>query len=560
MGFLSDGGSQKTTSTPWKPQIPYLESGFAQAQSNLNTPAQYYQGSTYTPFAPQTELGMDMVTQRAINGSPVNAAANNYAINTLNGSNMPDQNQLFGAINNLQNTQVNAPSIQGQNIGFSSVNPSSVSAPQVNSSNVNASNVSASTINPSSVDFSSVSSQSVNPNSVDYNSLPGVRDVSASGQGFDQLGNTASGSMMGGNPFLDQMFQSASESVTNRFNDTVMPGINATFGGAGRTGSGIHGATMGRASDELGTDLRHMAADIYGQDYAQERGYMNQAANTLANANLQSQGMNQGVDAQGRQLAGQFGLANQSTNLQGQLANQDSSLRAGLANQSAGIQTGLANQDAGLRAGMANQSSALQAGLANQSAGIQTGLANQDASLRAGLANQGASLNASLANQDAGLRAGMANQSAGIQTGQLNQANSFNTQAANAANSLQAQGMGLDANIAGTGMMGNLYGQGLSNQNYALSQAGNLAAQDYADAQALMGVGGMVEGKANQILGDDMNRYNFYQNAPDVNLQNYIAAISGQYGGTTKQSAKLSPLQTVGQIVDIGSSIASFGG
>lgn len=83
---------------------------------------------------------------------------------------------------------------------------------------------------------------------------------------------------------------------------------------------------------------------------------------------------------------------------------------------------------------------------------------------------------------------------------------------------------------------GGNYQQERDRQMQTMGAAPMLAATDYQDLDRLMGVGQVVEGKAGEALSDNMNRFNFYQNRPEQNLQNYIAAIQGNYGGTTATS------------------------
>lgn len=63
--------------------------------------------------------------------------------------------------------------------------------------------------------------------------------------------------------------------------------------------------------------------------------------------------------------------------------------------------------------------------------------------------------------------------------------------------------------------------------------APSLAAQDYIDLQALQGVGGQVEDLTSRLMEDQAARWDFSQNAPQVNLDNYIARITGGYPGGT---------------------------
>lgn len=75
----SGGGNQTTSTEPPSYQLPYLQHGVNQAQQLYN------RGANVVPFAPQTEAAIQGTTQRALAGSPVTQAAQNYATNTLQG-------------------------------------------------------------------------------------------------------------------------------------------------------------------------------------------------------------------------------------------------------------------------------------------------------------------------------------------------------------------------------------------------------------------------------------------------------------------------------------------
>jgi hypothetical protein len=73
------GGNQTTRVEPPSYQLPYLQAGLGQASQLYN------QGRSVVPFAPQTEAAIQGTTQRALQGSPVTSAAQNYATQSLNG-------------------------------------------------------------------------------------------------------------------------------------------------------------------------------------------------------------------------------------------------------------------------------------------------------------------------------------------------------------------------------------------------------------------------------------------------------------------------------------------
>lgn len=87
----------KTDTSPWAPQQPYLQQGYAQALHNYqyNQP-QFYPGSTVVPFSGQTEQALTGMEGLATQGNPVNAAALGNIQQTLNGDFLdPTTNPAF---------------------------------------------------------------------------------------------------------------------------------------------------------------------------------------------------------------------------------------------------------------------------------------------------------------------------------------------------------------------------------------------------------------------------------------------------------------------------------
>ena len=136
--------------------------------------------------------------------------------------------------------------------------------------------------------------------------------------------------------------------------------------------------------------------------------------------------------------------------------------------------------------------------------------------------------------------------------------------------------IGSKASLAGrygSGVMGNLqdrasgqYAQALTNtagqlayQNYAdernkqqqaIGMAPQLAMTDYQDINQLLQAGQLREGYQGQQLGADIQRFNFLQNQPQQNLQNYMSLVYGnplgRVGSTTASGvADTSTLQKV---------------
>lgn len=104
------------------------------------------------------------------------------------------------------------------------------------------------------------------------------------------------------NPYLKQTYDAAASDMTRNFQTGAMPSINSTFSQAGRYGSGAHQNAVGDAQRTLGSNLSSLGAQIYGQNYGQERQNMMAAmsgAPNLAQADYMDAGMLMGAgDAQ----------------------------------------------------------------------------------------------------------------------------------------------------------------------------------------------------------------------------------------------------------------------
>jgi hypothetical protein len=74
-------------------------------------------------------------------------------------------------------------------------------------------------------------------------------------------------------------------------------------------------------------------------------------------------------------------------------------------------------------------------------------------------------------------------------------------------------------------------------QMASISGAPEMAGADYADIQRLLTTGQAQEGYQQMALQDAINRYNYQQNLPAMQLQQYLSAAYGSpMGGITTQS------------------------
>jgi hypothetical protein len=107
--------------------------------------------------------------------------------------------------------------------------------------------------------------------------------------GIQGLTNTASGAFLNSNPYLDQMFGQAASNVSDQWKNTVLPGLNASFAGAGGENSAVQQQIAMDSAGELGDILSGLATNIYGGNYAAERGFMENAAGQLGDLYGQGQ-------------------------------------------------------------------------------------------------------------------------------------------------------------------------------------------------------------------------------------------------------------------------------
>ncbi len=96
MSFLSNlfGGNrtvtQATSSAPWKPQQPYLQQIFGEAQRLYEDEGpEYFPGTSVVPFSPQTEQALGMTEQMALQGSPLEQAGMDAMLATARGDFLP---------------------------------------------------------------------------------------------------------------------------------------------------------------------------------------------------------------------------------------------------------------------------------------------------------------------------------------------------------------------------------------------------------------------------------------------------------------------------------------
>ncbi len=410
---MGGGGSQTTTTEtePWVGQQPYLTDLFQQGQSLFDQGGrQYFPGSTVAPFAPQSQMAFDMMTNRALMGDPTQTAFGNMLGQQLGQSNF-DPSAIFDPAQAATGGLGSAAQM------FDAAGMGAAGMGQPNQMVGDAADALG-----GMTGFGSLGEAR------QYAGNPLSSALPASEQEFIR---SASGQYLGSNPYLDAMFDTAAGRAGEAFNEQVMPGIAAQFGGAGRTGSGIHQQMGENAARQFGRDLQGMAADIYAPAYESERD---------------------------RMLTGAAG-------------------------------------------GTGAFSALNQADLGRLGLGSNLYLGER------GLGQQGANMLGNL----------------GLGQGQLG---------LGGINALTGAGQGMAGlGQTGLGALGDLYGQIGQNQFRAGALAPTFRDMQYGDMDRLLGVGGAMEDQSQRLIEDAFNRFNFGQNQPYQNLQDYANIIYGLPGG-----------------------------
>lgn len=101
------------------------------------------------------------------------------------------------------------------------------------------------------------------------------------GTSAQTLANEANGAYLNSNPNLASMYNAAADAVTRQYQNATAPQTASAFEAAGRTNSGAAQQAQSVNQQNLGDTLGNLAANIYGTDYANERGLQNSAATSL---------------------------------------------------------------------------------------------------------------------------------------------------------------------------------------------------------------------------------------------------------------------------------------
>lgn len=266
MGSKSD---QTTTSeaAPWGGQQPYLQDIFRESQNQYyGGGPQYYPGQTVAPFSPQTQMGMDMTTQRAMGGDPSMQAYGNYLTNTMGQQNVDPRQiqQMFGQLGQ------NAQQIAG--VGRDMTMPQ-------------AAQFAGGAVGPYAQQLQGMTDYGTLGEAGQFFDQPSASPAAIPGAAA-QLGATASGQYLGSNPYLDQLYETGAGRIQEQFEEQTLPAIAAQMGAAGRTGSGAQALMQGRAAGDVAGELAGLYGDIYSPAYEAERTRQVQGAQALGDVGI----------------------------------------------------------------------------------------------------------------------------------------------------------------------------------------------------------------------------------------------------------------------------------
>jgi len=110
----------------------------------------------------------------------------------------------------------------------------------------------------------------------------------------------------------------------------------------------------------------------------------------------------------------------------------------------------------------------------------------------------------------------------------------------------------------GYGNIGGAYGQAAQTGLAGMQQYPSLMAAPMAMYGAMGDVGAQRRAMQQESINQAMQKYEYGATAPQTALQNFMAGISGEYGGT--QQARPSALQSAGQIGALMSGLGMIGG
>ena len=126
--------------------------------------------------------------------------------------------------------------------------------------------------------------RTMNGDFMENNATRALGDMAQNGNPL--LQRQAEGQFLNKNPYVDAMFGKAAGDVSKQYQNTVMPQLASMYSQAGRYGSGAMNQATSTAQGNYGDTLNNLSTSIYGQNYANERSAMDNAAATIGQQKL----------------------------------------------------------------------------------------------------------------------------------------------------------------------------------------------------------------------------------------------------------------------------------
>ncbi|MGH0371733.1 hypothetical protein NKY71_25260 [Sinorhizobium meliloti] len=326
---------------------------------------------------------------------------------------------------------------------------------------------------------------------------------------MDYLKNTASGSNIGNNPYLDRMVSNQQDAIADKLKNITNPGIDSQAASLGRMGSAAYATQRNNAESTAANEMAKVATEAYQAQYNQDTAnqlnaagqYGNFANQDVANRMNANQAL-AGTDAQQQQLR-QAG-----TSLYGNLADAQQSQRFNAANS---LSSAYDSQQAARLGANANYAGILDS-------------------------QQSARQNALNSNRDFQL--------AGANLASNNYQN-------NIANMLSGNNQRLNAANAANNQQNAVADQRLN----AAGMAGQTYANQYLPYQQLAGVGEARDTRAQDVLNAEIAKWDYDQQLPMQNIANFTNLLNG--GGYSNTTTPVYS-NTTGQVLGGLSSLAGL--
>jgi hypothetical protein len=345
---------------------------------------------------------------------------------------------------------------------------------------------------------------------------------------------TASGANIGKNPYLDQAVGNATQKIADQLGNVTNPTLNSQAAGVGRLGSNASASLLNSAQASAADAMGRVATDMYQNQYNTDTQNMlnaNQQVGNFYNSDVQNRlsansdfantsNSQQQNRMQGTQLYGS--LTDSQQNLRNDALNMRLNGAAQLGDQSLKQQS-MNNELDNMRLNAANQlgnQSATQQGLRNDQTGLMLN-ANNQWSDQATNQNQQRLAAANSANDQYQFDKDYQMQGLNLQNQQYQQGvqNQFTNAGLkqDAANSLNSnQNAQLQQQLAAAGMSVDMFTNGLLPQ------------------QLLAQLGGQQDQRAQDILNNDIQRYDQSQRQPLQNIVDFNNLLTnGNYNATT---------------------------